>query len=767
MKIAKKVAEVLTSACLLIAMTGNTACAITGDGDSPATQERAAAQAQAATAPEALERLTEQEREQAQMLRVDVLSDIVNSEPRNASMPLTARPQAYSTYHKDFEYNADVVLDGVFGSDALYFEVENYWDCRYGYAEIQIDVSQLITDVPASLTFMVNGTPVVSYLIDYDNGRSQTFYVEFPTRLLNAGYNSFEITGYARIFDEEGCLDDFTGANWVSVRKESYIRVGYELRDHERKISYFPYPFISSIDDSGSGSYVAVSDAATGRELEAALSLRAALAAKTGRQDRIHLITAGDISSDADGVILVSQYDNLPEGYRALIDGHATIEQLKARAAVLFAVEDGVPTLLVTSKDEACLMEAAAMLMDEERVLQETGSFATVSKGGIELMQSARAQDMTATGRYTLGDLMGRGLEFIGPFHQEADIFLPYSGGFVLSEASKVSLQFRYSDNLDFGRSMITVYWGNVPVASKKLTRENAGGDELSFTMPYDVIGTHADSLRIAFELELPELFCTPRMDDMPWAYLSDQSVFYLPVGVNTRVQFELRPYPFEQSSVYSDLVVVLPDEKMGRGELEALGHLLTVYGASLEPYGNIEVVTDGELTKEQKEKNLIVLGTYQGSAAVRELNEYLGFSFDEGGEAYRSNAALILSDSYAGRIATMQLFPSPYGEERAVLVCSAATREGLDILSHYLEDDENVWSLSGDTVLIDRDLKIKTYSLQDEATKSKTPILRRLMEENRDSTLFSIVALSVMLLLLLCVVLVAARVYWSQFGRK
>ena len=144
-----------------------------------------------------------------------------------------------------------------------------------------------------------------------------------------------------------------------------------------------------------------------------------------------------------------------------------------------------------------------------------------------------------------------------------------------------------------------------------------------------------------------------------------------------------------------------------------------------------------------------------------------LGFPFDGDGASYASNSALILSDHYARGIATLQLFPSPYEEGRAVLVCSAAAREGFDLVSAFLEDDAHVWSLSGDTVLIDRDLDIKTYALQEDKTQSRTPILRRLMEENRDSTLFSIVALSVMLLLLLCVVLVAARAYWGQFGRK
>ena len=698
--------------------------------------------------------------------REDALVNIAASNPEDARQPMTARPNVGATYHKDFEYSSDVILDGVFQTNVYYFQIENYWDYQYAFAEIQIDVSQLISDVPASLTFMVNDAPVVSYLIDYANGRSQTFYVSIPTRLLREGYNSFAITGYARIYDENGCLDDFTGANWISIRKESYIQIGYELMDHQGSISFFPYPFISSIDSTGSGSCVAVSDAMSSQELEAALALRAELARKTDHEDRIQLVAESDMPASADGVILISEYDHLSPENRARVDAQAAGDQLADHALVLFVADGGAPMLLITSRDADCLMEAAAMLMDDERVFQEKGSSALVEKGGIELMQRALAENMTASGRYTLKDLMSSGIEFIGPFHQEALIYLPYSGGFVLSESSKIVLNYRYSENLNFDRSMITVYWGDVPVASKKLTLEGASGDELSFMMPQDVIGTHADSIRIAFELELPELFCTPRMDEMPWAYISDESVFYLPVGVNTQYKFELRPYPFEQNSVYNDLVVVIP-EQIADYELEALSHLLTAYGISIEPYGNIQVVRAGELTDELRKHHLIVFGTYQNNSEIQRLNEYLGFTFKEDGSAYESNHALILSDNYAHEIVTLQLFSSPYEEDRAVLVCSTTRQENFANLSAFLEDDDKLWSLAGDTVLIDGDLETKTYNLQDQIVEQHVPVLRRLMDENRDSMIFTIVALSVMLLLLLTVVLIFIRVYWNQRGKK
>ena len=45
-----------------------------------------------------------------------------------------------------------------------------------------------------------------------------------------------------------------------------------------------------------------------------------------------------------------------------------------------------------------------------------------------------------------------------------------------LSDAGKITLNFRYSENLDFDRSMITVFWGDVPIASKRLEKDKGNG---------------------------------------------------------------------------------------------------------------------------------------------------------------------------------------------------------------------------------------------------------------------------------------------------
>ena len=71
------------------------------------------------------------------------------------------------------------------------------------------------------------------------------------------------------------------------------------------------------------------------------------------------------------------------------------------------------------------------------------------------------------------------------------------------------------------------MYWGETPIASKKLTKERSSGDELTFTIPADVVGTSAGKVSIAFDLEIQDLICTPRQMDMPWGYVTKDSILY------------------------------------------------------------------------------------------------------------------------------------------------------------------------------------------------------------------------------------------------
>lgn len=701
--------------------------------------------------------------------REEAISTIMETNPEDADEPVTVMPTLPDAdYTKKFTYGDDLTMSGIFETQTLYFQVEDYWEVVYGYARIEFTLSQLIEgDVPASLTIMVNNTPVYTCKLDYEAGRTQTTYAEIPLELITEGYNTFDLTGYVRVYDDDGCIDDFSDANWVNISEDSYVEIGYGLKDANELISYYPYPFISSVEPDGAHTQVAVSDAVQEDELAAALLLRADLSAETDDESNITLTTVGEMKTKGVQTVLVSLWDNLPESYRALLTKEEQeSDRMDSDALVKFVTTSaGDPLMLIVSKNADCLMEAAMMLVDDDRVTQENVSSTWVSENASEKIKEASSQSDLAAGRYTIEGIVGSGLSFVGPFHQESTVYLPFSGGYVLASSSKITLKFRYSENLDFDRSLITVYWGSVPVASKKLTKDNAGGDELTFTMPTDVVGTSATSLVVAFDLELPELFCTPRMDEMPWAYVTGDSSLYLPLGVNGERSFSLRPFPFEESSMFNDLLVVIPDTPSA-AELDTLGQVISAWGESITSYGNIAVRRAGNFTEEDANYNIIVIGSYEDNSLIRTLNTELAFPYNENGTIFLGNEKLVLSENYADRIGILQLIESPYGEERSMLIVGGLDDKTISQLGEFLSKSDNLWKLEGDTALIDDEGEIKTFTFA-ENESTETPTLKEFYEQNEEDILFTVAATSAMLLLLFACLLLLLRTYGRNKSKK
>ncbi|MBR6029716.1 MAG: cellulose biosynthesis cyclic di-GMP-binding regulatory protein BcsB [Clostridia bacterium] len=679
----------------------------------------------------------------------------ISTDAEDTDGTAVTRPETPETAHiRLFKYTSTLVLRGIFEKSGFFFHIPNYWDTRYVLAQIEYTVSQMIDGVPATLTFYINDHPVYSCPVTYDGGVSQIVYVSLPLEFLEVGYNEFAITGYVRLYDDEDCLDDFSGASWISISESSFIEAGYDLVDADCQLSYYPYPLISTMDENGADLTVYVPEQALEEELRAAFLLRADLGNETDSEDRIGFRTFSGRLPSAGNALVIAQADRLPADVRAhLPEG---VDLTREGAFVYEYGSDGAWVMAVTASDAASLTEAAFMLMDSERVTQEKYDWTFVSNGSSEAVVASRSTSALIENGETIKGITNQdGIEFIGPFHQESTVYLPFSGGFVLGEGGKVELIMRYSDNLDFDRSMVTVYWGSTPVASRKLDPDKTSLDTFSFMMPSDVVGTHAASIKIAFDLEIKELYCTKRADEMPWAYVSGESTLYFPSGNASTYDLSLRPYPFQRLGLFNSVAVVVPDQ-MDANEYAAFGRVAALLGADVHPYGLLKVWYASNFPTGEN-AHIIAIGTWKDNLLLQALNKDLSFRFNEDGSRFESNDQLLLSERYAAEITALQLIRSPYQEGKAVLAVCAPDSQTLTQLDRYAAVQRNTWTLAGDAFLIDRDLETKSYRFLKEETVEKATLRERL-EANKDAIMLTLVSTSVMLLMLIAVILILLR---------
>ena len=67
------------------------------------------------------------------------------------------------------------------------------------------------------------------------------------------------------------------------------------------------------------------------------------------------------------------------------------------------------------------------------------------------------------------------------------------------------------------------------------------------------------------------------------------------------------------------------------------------------------------------------------------------------------------------------------------------------------------------DTVLIDSEQEVRTFELAEKKAAVSTPLLKRMLDSNEDTAVFTLVSTAVMLLFLLAGILILIRIYWRQ----
>jgi len=701
----------------------------------------------------------------------DALMSSVENMLSDANKPVNQKPKLpKSTYTSDFIWGSSQTLHGIYSSAELYFTLPLYWDTKYAVVQIEYRVSQLIKDLPCSVTFSINKQPFYSCKISYENNELKTLYVLIPKALLNDDTenrtNHLEISGYARLYDQAGCIDDNGDANWITISEASGVQVGYETKAHNNRIDYYPYPFMSSEDNTGIYTAIEVANASQNEEVATAMFIMSNLSKQTGEDNKLTVGTWDDLKIGTyKNRIFIGLSKDTPTELQKYIDQYKN--QLKGQALILFAKDDkNQPLLIIVSDDAECLIEAAHLLADSDRVSQEKGSVTFVKKGSADIKANAmKLSDMKAN-KYTLKEITGGGFDFVGPFHQVKTLFLPISGDYTLSADGKISINFRYSKNLDFKRSMLTVYWGDIPIGSKKLTQEKADNDELTFFMPADVVGTYASNIKFAFDLEIPDIFCTTRQDEMPWAYITKDSSIYLPSENNVKLKFENKPAPFQKAGSLNDVLLILSDNPTS-SELTLIGRTLSVYGKSADAYGKLKVCKASEFSEKDANYNIITSGTPSTNFLIPKINDKLYFKYNGEGTEFLTNEKLILSTEYAGSIGTLQLIQSPYAENRAILVLTGPSEDTLKMINKLVSNEKMVWNLIKDCVLIDSDGKTKSYQFQNSLITEKKPTLVESVSENKNSLLFALAGTSVMLVLFLAMILIIIRLRLRKKPRE
>lgn len=621
---------------------------------------------------------------------------------------------------KAYKFQDDVTINGVIGSTERFFNVSQNWDVKDLKLNLVYTKSELLDVNYSTITVFINGEPVSSKRLDGDRKYQDKWQVNIPKELVKSGYNSISIKAYKTISDKI-CRDDSNTANWLVIHKQSDIELNYSLKSNSNEIKDYNSIFTNIGNEEYVDTTFVLPDKYNSNELSSIMNLSLNMGQKLKADNfKLDVKLKSNLKEYNNNIIYVGGTNDTSTDFLNLLSNDEK-NQAKNKAVIKQVIspfnKDKRMILIISDNSKA--LENATKLICNNELLNELNSSSFI----IDETKDVSEIKKDTKNKLTLNDLGYNDFLLKGPFSQETNFDVSIPKNKISTAGSILNLKFRYAKNLDFGRSLVTVYVNDRPISSKKLSLEKADNDNLEVNLPTDVLGKNYYKIKVVFNLELKDLMCVTRDTDNPWAYILDSSFIKFDFKDNNSLNFKSYPYPFIDNQQANDINVVV-SKNLNSSDLSNIANIIGNMGRdAVYNTGNLNVLTDSEFLNTNKKGNLIVIGTPDDNSILKDINKDLYIKFDKNFSGFENNDKIkFLDDKYSKQLSTIQLINSPYSKSNSAIIVSSLDKNSLSSSVRYLSDNNLTRDLKGDAAVVNRDGGIQDINFKENNTKDEEP---------------------------------------------
>lgn len=665
---------------------------------------------------------------------------------------ITAVHAADLTYTQPLQ-NVTLSLTGQGITSDTYFVKEDYWDVQQAKLIFHYQVSQLADQRTSDITVVLNGVKFASFRPKNAAGL-QTETIQIPLRLL-AGSNHLQFMGQVLTTAAGTAQRVQTPANWLTVYPESNVNFVYALKPPEPAIRSF-YAHFSGMDTISNGlSGIAVPQGPRNAELTAATYALAGYSrVMTNEQDRVPIAPFGtaDLAKRVYQVV-IARADRLPASLR----GSISQTELAKGAVIRTVYRGGTYYLVLTARTDALLIKAARFAANQELMTQTRAAEKTITAA--TPTYSSSLQDNN--GHY---QLTAAGTQLTGAGRQSAAYFVRLPMDQTNAAGSQVRLTFRYAQNLDFARSLVTVYINDTPIGSQHLRRTAANQATLALNIPAKLAVGDAITVRVAFDLALAGSGSQDN-DQTPWAYVAPQSELFVRTKPVTDQLFSNYPSLFLKNNRFNQIAIVRP-RTMTPSDFATLTNIVNLLGNFAKSNtGEVVYYTGQPAAAVLANHNVIAFGTPRANSYIHALQPHLYFQFNKTETGFVSNEKLSIEAAYGRTLGTAQLLRSPVNKNHVVLVVTGGTPQAAYLGSTQINFQKNISQHAGDLIAVDSDNQLYNYRFKKTAspTAPKSPVKRLL---KRSSLVIFLTVAAVIFIVLAVLVVLLLRKYGRQSGK-
>ncbi len=362
--------------------------------------------------------------------------------------------------------------------------------------------------------------------------------------------------------------------------------------------------------------------------------------------------------------------------------------------------DDGKVILLITGATDEAVDKAG-------RALNFETHFPTM-QGPVAFIKAIKPSPLLATTpatNSTLADLGYADKLIDGVYPQRIDYGFKIPSNWKVTDNTYLDLYFNHSQIIDEQASTMAIFFNDSPLADVPLNKENAMDGHIRVQLPgrrFRTSGSNKISLYIVMKMK--QNGCQQLDVRQAWLSVSEESLLHLdyhPQEVDV-LRMDTLPFPFSQQADLADVLFVLADNS-ALIEHENLLRIAAALGNAAT--GGVDfaptVVVSNTLNEDSLNSyHIIAIGRPTTNSFIQQINNLLPQPFIPNTNEVEQQVGEVLlrlpPDVSLGYIQEIQ---SPWNKDRAVLIVTGTTNEGLawatEAFSH------KIYRLKGNLALI------------------------------------------------------------------
>jgi len=515
------------------------------------------------------------------------------------------------------------------------------------------------------------------------------------------------------------CSEQDINSNLI-ISASSEVVFAYTNNPPQIDLSKFPAPLYLPSSLVKIPTSIVIPDQPSAVELQSALAVSAGLGSLTSDDFELSMVSIGNLSNEsriANNLIFVGLPASLPILQNTLLPVPPTGSSIPING---IDVNDGIiqmalspwnPTrviIYVGGNSEQGLLKAAAIIGSE--------SIFTSGRPDIVLVSDVNTDTTTASipDSRTLSDLGYQNTTYGDDGGQYGAYSFYVSAEQSSSTGAYIDLVTSRSNLLDFNQSGMSLVLNGEVVSTLSFDPESEQVTTTRINILPNILRRGNNTLEVLTSLR-PKDGCYARDFDNNWITISESSNIFTPsdtqkISLSKNISLNNFPFFLLSSNNLSELAFILPKNDSSSWEQASkIAYLLGSNTNLVIP--DLSTYYADEVPEEiLSNKDLIIIGRATSLPIMNEINNSLPAPFENGSDEAIQPAMLVNYRLLPGvSVGYLQLIPSPWNGDRALLTVLGNTNEGIPMAGESLVNPDLSSKLQGNFAIIYNDQIVST----------------------------------------------------------